>query len=68
MEIVVNGVSRQVIPPLTLRELLETLRLPTLESGIAVSVNGEVVRKAEWSQLALKERDEVEVVQATQGG
>lgn len=68
MEIVVNGAPRQVTAPLTLRELLESLHLPTLESGIAVSLNGEVVRKAEWSRLALKERDEVEVVQATQGG
>jgi sulfur carrier protein len=68
MEIVVNGVSRQVAPSLTLRALLESLRLPTLESGIAVCVNREVVRKEEWSRVALKERDEVEVVQATQGG
>jgi sulfur carrier protein len=68
MEIVVNGAPRQVQSTLSLRQLLESLHLPTLEAGIAVSVNGELVRKAEWPALALKARDEIEIVQATQGG
>jgi sulfur carrier protein len=68
MEITLNGAPRQVESATTLRQLLESLRLPTLERGIAVSVNGELVRRPEWPALALKPRDEVEIVQATQGG
>jgi sulfur carrier protein len=68
MEIVVNGTSRDVADSLKLRELLESLRLPTLERGIAVSVNGELVRRTEWPEVVLKAQDEIEVVQATQGG
>jgi sulfur carrier protein len=64
----VNGTPRRVADALNLRDLLESLRLPALERGIAVSVNGELVRKAEWNVLALKPSDEIEIVQATQGG
>lgn len=36
--------------------------------GIAVAVNGEVVRRAVWSAPLLVEGDVVEVVTAVQGG
>jgi sulfur carrier protein len=68
MEIVVNGAPRQVECATSLRQLLESLQLPALERGIAVCVNGELVRRAEWPARALKARDEIEIVQATQGG
>jgi len=68
MEILVNGQPRQVDSAATLRGFLESLGLATLETGIAVSVNGELVRRAEWPKTRLKARDELEIVQATQGG
>jgi sulfur carrier protein len=68
MEIVVNGAPRQVESATSLRQLLESLQLPALERGIAVCVNGELVRRADWPARALKARDEIEIVQATQGG
>ena len=36
--------------------------------GVAVAVDGEVVRKAEWVTTPLTERQAVEVVRAVQGG
>jgi sulfur carrier protein len=68
MEIVVNGKPQALPGAMSLRQYLETLRLPTLERGVAVSLNGEVVRRAEWPRTALKAQDELEIVQATQGG
>ncbi|HEX7927699.1 MAG TPA: sulfur carrier protein ThiS [bacterium] len=68
MEIVLNGAARHVADAMNLRALLESLKLPTLEQGIAVAVNGEIVRKTEWRGTVLKASDEIEVVQATQGG
>lgn len=68
MEISLNGTPRQVQEALSLRQLLESLKLPTLDAGVAVSVNGELVRKQDWPGRPLHARDEVEVVQATQGG
>ena len=37
-------------------------------SRLAVAVNGEVVRRAEWETTALTEGDRVEIVAAIQGG
>jgi sulfur carrier protein len=68
MEIWVNGRVHNLPGAMTLRQFLETLGLPTLESGVAVCVNGELVRKTEWERTALKPDDELEIVQATQGG
>ena len=36
--------------------------------GVAVAVDGEVVRKAEWEQTRLRPDQNVEVVRAVQGG
>ena len=68
MEIKVNGEPRSLAAPASLMEFLQTLNLPNLERGIAVCVNGEIVRKAEWERKALGPNDELEIVQATQGG
>ena len=67
-EILVNGKPQTLSQPLTLRQFLETLRLPTLERGVAVSLNGELVRRHDWERTALQPQDELEIVQATQGG
>ena len=36
--------------------------------GVAVAVNGEVVRRVEWSKTKLESNQSVEVVHAVQGG
>jgi sulfur carrier protein len=36
--------------------------------GVAVAVDGEVVRKADWKQTKLQSSQTVEVVRAVQGG
>jgi sulfur carrier protein len=36
--------------------------------GVAVAVDGEVIRRAEWEQTRLQPDQHVEVVRATQGG
>jgi sulfur carrier protein len=36
--------------------------------GVAVAVNGEVVRRVEWSKHKLESNQNVEVVHAVQGG
>jgi sulfur carrier protein len=68
MEIQVNGKRRTLPGAMTLRQFLETLPLPALEKGMAVCLNGEVVRRPDWERTDLKAQDELEIVQATQGG
>jgi sulfur carrier protein len=36
--------------------------------GLAVAVDGEVVRRADWEQTELRQDQSVEVVRAVQGG
>jgi sulfur carrier protein len=36
--------------------------------GLAVALNGALVRRAQWSATALEAGDEVEIVRAMQGG
>ncbi len=68
MEIRVNGESKEVQDSMTLREFLVGMRLPSLERGIAVLLNGEIVRKADWEGKILHSEDQLEIVHATQGG
>jgi sulfur carrier protein len=42
--------------------------LTSVPRGIAVAVNGEVVRRAAWESTPLAEGDDVEVLTAVQGG
>jgi sulfur carrier protein len=68
MDVTINGTPRKVTGEPTVAQLLEQLQVPTTQGGIAVCVNGEVVRRADWEQILLNAADEIEIVQATQGG
>jgi sulfur carrier protein len=61
-----NDAPRQLATGETVAELLQELVLP--ERGIAVAVNGEVVRRADWAAHRLSEGDRVDVLTASQGG
>jgi len=67
MQITVNGQAREIVGPLTLTELLAALAVPT-HSGMAVLLNGEVVRRADWPGTAVGPEDRLEIVRATVGG
>ena len=67
MQITVNGQAREIDAPLTLTELLAVLAVPT-HSGMAVLLNGEVVRRADWPGTAVGPEDRLEIVRATVGG
>jgi thiamine biosynthesis protein ThiS len=62
----VNGESRSITDQLTLSELVEELSLSP--ARIAVELNGEVVRRDNWSETVLSEGDRLEVVHFVGGG
>lgn len=62
MQLIVNGETTQVRDRLRLTDLVPDPR------GVAVAVNGSVVRAADWSHTWLRDDDRVEVVTAHQGG
>ncbi len=50
----------------TVSELLRELDAPSV--GVAVAVNGHVVRKAAHDATQLSENDDIELIRAVQGG
>ena len=69
MEILVNGALRDYPRhSATLSLVMESLGLDGTEQGVAVALNGELVRHADWGGTVLHPDDELEIVQATQGG
>jgi sulfur carrier protein len=62
MQLIVNGETRRVDEGVRLSELVPDPR------GVAVAVNGAVVRAADWPHTELRDDDRVEVVAAHQGG
>lgn len=61
----INGVVHE-FEPKSVRALIDSL-LPS-DKGIAVAINGEVVRKSLWEETLLADNDSVEVVTAVAGG
>jgi sulfur carrier protein len=66
MEIVINGTARQLPDDVSLDQAVALVS--TLDSGIAVAVNGDLVRRVSWPQVRLAPGDQVEVLTAAQGG
>ena len=66
MNVIINGVTRQVSDGATTAEAVRVLT--QAGSGVAVAVNGEVVTRSAWDSTVLADGDEVEVLTAVQGG
>ena len=62
----VNGVSEPLAP--TVAALLAGRDIAPEGRGVAVALNGAVVRRADWATTALNAGDVVEIVRAMQGG
>jgi sulfur carrier protein len=63
----VNGVSEPLDTP-TVAALLAARDIAPEGRGVAVAVNGALVRRADWAMTALSAGDTVEIVRAMQGG
>ncbi len=66
MTILLNGADHDAPEGATVIALLETVGLAP--GRVAVEVNGRVVRRDDFSRVALSEHDRVEVVQFVGGG
>jgi sulfur carrier protein len=68
MTVVVNGEALEVVSGTTVSALLSQLGHDSSGAGIAVALNGEVVRRGAWPTTELGEHDRIEVLGAAQGG
>ena len=66
MNLRINGEDREVVDNLSLKELVTQLDLTS--ERIAIELNQNVVRRADWPSTVLKENDQVEVVHFVGGG
>ena len=66
MRIVVNGETREVPDQLTLDGLINHLALAP--ERLAVELNREVIRRANWTETTLAEGDRIEIVHFVGGG
>lgn len=68
MRIELNGAPAELAPDARVADVLALAGVDADARGVAVAVNGEVVRRSEWHEVALADGASVEVVQAVQGG
>ena len=66
MQVQVNRVWRELPDGVTVLELLEKIGIA--EPGIAVALDGEVVRRGQWSEVMVQKGSTVEILTAVQGG
>ena len=68
MEIKVNNQIKKITSNnLTVQTLLD-LEIPNKQNGIAIAINNVVVPKSNWNSHYIKEKDEILIISATQGG
>jgi len=66
LRIIVNGESKEFDEGISLLALIELLELPS--QRIAVELNREVVRRADWNTTILTNEDRLEIVHFVGGG
>jgi thiamine biosynthesis protein ThiS len=66
MTIVLNGINEQVENNISVNQLLESLGLS--EKRLAVEINQQIIPRSDFPSHKLKEKDNVEIVQAIGGG
>jgi thiamine biosynthesis protein ThiS len=62
----INGEPREIPPVSNVRELLQVLGVA--EGRVAVEVNRKIVRRGDWANTPVADRDHVEIVQFVGGG
>jgi thiamine biosynthesis protein ThiS len=66
MKLQINGEMREIKPVSNVRELLQALGIAA--EHIAIEVNGEIVRQADWERTPIVDQDKIEIVMFVGGG
>ena len=66
LRVYINGESREFANTISLDQLIEQLNLPAVR--IAIELNREVVRRADWPLAKVHEGDRIEIVHFVGGG
>ena len=63
---IVNGVVHETASPTSVPQVLTDMGIAT--RGVAVAINGEIVRRSQWDITLVQPSDVVEIVTAVAGG
>ncbi len=66
MVIIVNGKKVEIGGDITLKELIDNLKIS--DRVMAAAVNMEIVKKKNWDKYHLKDRDKIELLHFVGGG
>ncbi|MFN2449320.1 MAG: sulfur carrier protein ThiS [Candidatus Baltobacteraceae bacterium] len=66
MNVTINGEPQNVAEGNTVAQLLSAVQAP--ERGIAVAINGQVVRRSDFQDRLIGEGDRIEIITAVAGG
>ncbi len=66
IKITVNGKQMQIIPKLSMRNLITKLKMPV--NKIAIELNKKIIDKKQISKIQLKKGDKIEIVHFIGGG
>lgn len=66
MNIIINGEDKSFHKEMTVIELLKELDIPL--KGIAVEINKEIIPRGIHSEVAVKDKDIIEIVRMVGGG
>ena len=66
MYIKVNNETQEISEKTTVMALVEDLKIQT--KGIAIAINYNVVKRADWISKILQQEDDVLIIRSTQGG
>ena len=66
IKIKINGIEKQIPPSITIKDLLEDLKI--LDKTMAVAVNMKIVKKDEWDKYIIQENDKIEALNFVGGG
>ncbi len=66
LEVTINGERRQIDQPVTIADLMDQLGYD--RRRLAIELNREVVRRADWDNTAIKQGDKLEIVHFVGGG
>ena len=66
MNLVINGETQVLKPPLTLAGLVEQLQMKP--DRVAIELNRNIVARDQWSKTSLAEGDRLEIVHFVGGG
>jgi sulfur carrier protein len=62
-----NGMD-ETVEPATVIDLLRARGIDPAARGVAVALNGKVVRRADWATIEIKAGDSIEIVRPFSGG